>query len=181
MGNPRGLWLLVEGIHAEIWVVSETRIHIKIQGKFPKTIKCFISTQNDIKSSLWYFHITGTLPMSWNCILKFLREARGKIPRGNIPGIPQGKEAEISTSKILLQFPWISAGKSWGNFRRDDSLEFSHKSAWKSGGRGWLSRWVDKLYNIEKFFYLELTGVVFAPNRNALRFELYRHNVHILT
>ena len=33
-GNPRGRWLLVEGIHAEIWVVSETRIHAEIQGKF---------------------------------------------------------------------------------------------------------------------------------------------------
>ena len=34
VGNPRGLWLLVEGIHAEIWVVSETRIHVEIQGNF---------------------------------------------------------------------------------------------------------------------------------------------------
>ena len=34
MGNPRGFWLLVEEIHAEIWVVSETRIHMEIQGKF---------------------------------------------------------------------------------------------------------------------------------------------------
>ena len=34
VGNPRGLWWLVEGIHGEIWVVSETRIHMEIQGKF---------------------------------------------------------------------------------------------------------------------------------------------------
>ena len=34
VGNRRGLWLLVEGIHAEIWDVSETRIHVEIQGKF---------------------------------------------------------------------------------------------------------------------------------------------------
>ena len=34
VGNLRGFWLLVEGIHAEIWVVSETRIHVEIQGKF---------------------------------------------------------------------------------------------------------------------------------------------------
>ena len=33
-GNPQGFWLLVEGIHVEIWVVSETRIHVEIQGKF---------------------------------------------------------------------------------------------------------------------------------------------------
>ena len=32
--NPQGLWLLVEGIHAEIWVVSEMRIYAEIQGKF---------------------------------------------------------------------------------------------------------------------------------------------------
>ena len=34
VGNPRGLCLLGEGIPAEIWVVSETRIHVEIQGKF---------------------------------------------------------------------------------------------------------------------------------------------------
>ena len=33
-GNPRGLWLLVEGIHMEIVVVSETRIYMEIDGKF---------------------------------------------------------------------------------------------------------------------------------------------------
>ena len=33
-GNPQGFWLLMEGIHMEIWVVSETRIHKEIQGKF---------------------------------------------------------------------------------------------------------------------------------------------------
>ena len=33
-GNSRGGWLLVEGIHAEIWVVSETRIHAENQGVF---------------------------------------------------------------------------------------------------------------------------------------------------
>ena len=75
--------------------------------------------------------------MSLNCILKFLREAWGKFP-----GIAQGKEAEISTYKIPLHFPGISAGKSWEIFGRDDPLESPHKSAWKSGGRGWLARWV---------------------------------------
>ena len=34
VGNPRGLWLLVEGIHAEILVIDEARIHLEIQGKF---------------------------------------------------------------------------------------------------------------------------------------------------
>ena len=32
--NPRGWWLLVERIHAKIWVVGETRIQAGIQGKF---------------------------------------------------------------------------------------------------------------------------------------------------
>ena len=57
-GNPWGLWLLVEGIHGEIWVVSEH----------------FNSPKNDINSSLEYFHITGTLCMSLNCIWNYLRE-----------------------------------------------------------------------------------------------------------
>ena len=34
VGNLRGFWLLAEGIHVEIWVVSETRIRAEIQGKF---------------------------------------------------------------------------------------------------------------------------------------------------
>ena len=33
-GNLRGFWLLAEGIHVAIWVVSETRIRAEIQGKF---------------------------------------------------------------------------------------------------------------------------------------------------
>ena len=33
-GNTRGWRLLVEGIHVEIWVLSETRIHMEIQGKY---------------------------------------------------------------------------------------------------------------------------------------------------
>ena len=51
-GNPRGLWLLVERIHVEIWVVSETRNHaeipgnfqigVEMRGKFPKPVKNLI-------------------------------------------------------------------------------------------------------------------------------------------
>ena len=33
MGNPWGYWLLVEGIPAEIWVVSEARIRAEMKGK----------------------------------------------------------------------------------------------------------------------------------------------------
>ena len=32
-GNPREWWLLVEGNHAEIWFVCETRIYAEIQEK----------------------------------------------------------------------------------------------------------------------------------------------------
>ena len=65
-GDPRGWWFLVEGIHVEIWVVSETRIHSEIQGNFQilvemrgmfsQTCKHFNSPKKDIKSSLGYFH-----------------------------------------------------------------------------------------------------------------------------
>ena len=62
-----------------------------MRGKFPQTCKHFNSPKNDIKSSLGYFHITGKLPMSLNCILEFLREVQGKFPRGNIPRDSTGK------------------------------------------------------------------------------------------
>ena len=56
-----------------------------MRGKFTQTCKHFNSPKNDIKSLLGYFHLTGTIPLSFNCILKFLRGARGKFPCGNIP------------------------------------------------------------------------------------------------
>ena len=62
-----------------------------MRGKFPQTCKHFYALNNDIKSSLGYFHITGTLPISLNCILKFLTEAREKFPRGIIPRDSTGK------------------------------------------------------------------------------------------
>ena len=81
-GNPRGLWLLVEGIHVELWVVSEMRIHAEIQGnfqigvemrgKFPKTCKYFYSSKNDIKSYVIILHF------------EILRETRGNFPRGPV-------------------------------------------------------------------------------------------------
>ena len=52
--------------------------------------------------------------MSLNCVLKFLREARGKFPHGNIPR--------------------DSTGKGGGNIRRDDPLKFPYKSVWNSRG-----------------------------------------------
>ena len=46
VGNLRGFWLLAEGIHMEIWVVSETRIRAEIQGKFLKGVKMRGMTSN---------------------------------------------------------------------------------------------------------------------------------------
>ena len=72
---------------------------LRMRGKVPLTCKHFNSPKNDIQSSFGYFHRTVILNMSLNCFLKFFRETRGG---GNFhdeisPGIPQGKEAEIST------------------------------------------------------------------------------------
>ena len=78
--------------------------------------------------------------MSLNCILKFLREAGGKFPRGNIPRDSTGKGG--GNIHIPLHCPFISAGKPWGNFRKDDPLEFPQKSVWNSWGCGWLAWWV---------------------------------------
>ena len=75
MGNSRGRWLLVEGIHAEICVINETRIHaenqgsfqirVEMRGKYPQTCKHFNSPKIDIQLSLGYFHTAGSLPMSF--------------------------------------------------------------------------------------------------------------------
>ena len=88
-----------------------------------------------------YFHTTGTLPMSLYCILQFWGKPEGNLPAEISPGIQPRKEAEISTYKIPLHFPRISAGKLSWNYHRDDPLQFPHKSAWKFWGRGWLARW----------------------------------------
>ena len=110
-GNSWGLWLLVEGIHTDIWVVSETKIHaenggnfqigVEMRGKFPQICKLFYSPKNDIKSSLGYFHTTGTLPMSLYCILKF----EGKL-EGNIPmGFPRERRRRYPHRKFPFIFP----------------------------------------------------------------------------
>ena len=80
-----------------------------MRGKFPKTCKHFNSPKNDIKSPLGYFHITETLPFSINCILKFLREAQGKFPRGNIPRDSSGNGVGNIYLQISLHFPFIYA------------------------------------------------------------------------
>ena len=93
------------------------------------------------------FHITWTLSMSLNCILKFLKEAGGQFPCGNIPRDSTRNGGGITLIGSSPAFPWIFAGKSWGNFRTDDPLKFPHKSVGKTGGRGWLPRWVPKCTN----------------------------------
>ena len=76
-----------------------------MRGKFPQTCKHFNSPKNDIKSSLGYLRITETLPMSLNCILKFLKGAQGKFPHGNIPKDSTGKGGGNIHIENSLHFP----------------------------------------------------------------------------
>ena len=140
-GNLRGLWLLVEGIHMEIWVVSETKIKaeiqgnfqigVKMRGKFPQTCKHFNSPNNGIKSSLVYFHTTGPFLCHyivfwnfegnlrkisrWKYPQGFHRERRWKYPHRTFPFIsstfPLGNYEEVSTGMI----PWTSPTNPRGN------------------------------------------------------------------
>ena len=88
-----------------------------MRGKYPQTFKHFNSPKNDIKSSLGYFYITGTHPMSLNCNFKFLREARGKFLLGNIPTDSTGKGGGNIHIEISPTFPL--------NFRREIMRKFS--------------------------------------------------------
>ena len=148
-GNPRGLWLLVEGIHMEIVVVSETRIYMEIdgkfkigvemRGKFPITCKHFNSPKIDIKSSLGYFHTTVGPFQCHYIAIWILRETRVKFPHGNIPGDSRGKGG----GDILVEnSPLISP-----KFPRWTYEEFSTGMIpWNSpvnphGNCGWLACW----------------------------------------
>ena len=133
MGNPQGLWLFGERIHAEIWIVSETRIHMEMQGKFlnrgwnkrevSQTCKPYNSPKHDIQSSLGYFHTTGMLPKSLNCILEFLRETRGKFLRWNIARDSTGKRGGNIHIENSPSFPL--------NFRREIMKKFPQ--GWSPG------------------------------------------------
>ena len=103
-----------------------------MRGKFPQTCEHFNLPNNDIKSSLGYFHIIRTLPMSLNCIFKFLRDF-WKFPRGNIPRDSTGKGGgyiHIENSPSFLQgnheeisagvIPWNSPINPRGNLRDVD-------------------------------------------------------------
>ena len=79
--------------------------------------------------------------------LDILREIWGKFPCWNILGDSLGKRGgniHIEDSPLsLLNFCRVIMRK----FPRDDPLKFSHFSMWKSGGRGWLARWLVTLYD----------------------------------
>ena len=76
-----------------------------MRGNIPQTCKHLNSPNNDIKSSLGYFHISWTFPMSLNCILKILGEAQGKFPCGNIPRDSTGKYPHRKFPFIPHEFP----------------------------------------------------------------------------
>ena len=82
-----------------------------MREKFPQTNKHFNTPKNEIKSSLAYFHITGTLPMSCNFILLF----EGRVTDLSTWKYPQGfygkggRNIHMENSPL---FPRISAGKS---------------------------------------------------------------------
>ena len=110
-GNLWECWLLMEGIHAEIRVVSETRIPQGNSEEFSNlcwderevspNLQHINSPKNDIKSSLGYFLSTGTLPMSLYCILKIW----GKFPCGNTLSDSIGKgcgNIHIENSPLFL-------------------------------------------------------------------------------
>ena len=80
-GNPRG------NLGCK-WNENPRRKELKWEGNFPKPVNILIHHK---MTSLGYEHITGTRPMSLNCILKFLREAGGKFPHGKIPRDSTGK------------------------------------------------------------------------------------------
>ena len=106
-----------------------------MRGNIPQTCKHLNSPNNDIKSSLGYFHISWTFPMSLNCILKILGEAQGKFPCGNIPRDSTGKIGKYPHRK----FRFISPEFPQGNYEEISAGMIPWNSAinpWKSGGRG---------------------------------------------
>ena len=97
-----------------------------MSGKFPQTCKHFNSPKDDIKSLLGYFHISGTFPMSLNCILKFLREVRGKFPCGNIPRVSTAEGGGNIHIENSLSFPLNFRTEIMRKFPQGWSLELPH-------------------------------------------------------
>ena len=119
--NLRGLWLLVKEIHAEIWVVSDTRIHVEIQGKFSnwgwnkREVSPNLSIFEFTKE--WHQIVTGIfsrmLDPTYVIILHFaiFQANIWEISTENSPSIPRGNYVEISTGMI----PWNSPINPCGN------------------------------------------------------------------
>ena len=128
--NPRGLWLLtVEGIHMDIWDVSETRIHVEIQGKYlnwgwnerevsPKHVNIFIQQRKTSFITLLGPFICHQI-VFWTFWGKHKRNFHAEIS----PGIPQEKGAVMSTYK---KFPFISPEFPQGNH----ALHFTGSNSW---------------------------------------------------
>ena len=119
---------------------------LKQKGSYPKLMNIKFTKE-------WHQIITGTFSHNWDpshvLIIWNMREISAWK-------YPQGFYRERRW-KILLYFSWISAGKLWQNFHRDDLLKFPDKSTWNSGRRGWLARWDVIGSTRRKLNYVEIT------------------------
>ena len=161
MGNPRELWLLVEGFHVEIWAVSETRIHMEIQGKFlhqgwnEKEVSPNLSTFQFTKE--WHKIITGIFLHNWDP--SYVIKLQFEIFEGSTREISMWKYRQGFHRERRQKYPHRKYPSFPLNFRREIMRKFpqgwSHgiplKSAWKSGGRGWLARWVMWIQQLDLF------------------------------
>ena len=96
------------------------KLGLKWAGSFPKPVNILIHQR---MTSNHYWDIStylGPFLCHWIAFWNFWGRYEGNFHAGISQGFPQRKEAETSTLKIPFHFPWISARKSWGHFRRDD-------------------------------------------------------------
>ena len=106
-GNPRGNlgYKWNENPHRNSGEIFKPRL--KWEGSFPKPVNILTYQKYDIKSSLGYFHITGSWDPAYVMKMHFesLREARGKFPRGNIPRDSTGKGGRNIHIENSPEFP----------------------------------------------------------------------------
>ena len=148
-GNPR----------KKIWVVSETRILVEIQGKytnrglkwegsFLKPLNILIHIRMTLNHHLDIFK-SATLPMSLYCILKFWGETQGKHPQGFhrerrrkyphrkfpfiSPELPLGNHEEISTGMFPWNYP-INPRGNLGDVDGSSAAMFPQNTKWKQYG-----------------------------------------------
>ena len=89
----------------------------------PKPVTIFIHQRmTSNHHSLGYIHITETLPMS--LIKLHFKFFEGSTREVSTRKYPQGFHRERRRQYPHRKFPFISAGKSWRNFRREDPPEF---------------------------------------------------------